>query len=86
MTAKYLGAYIVDLTLVLHQLFLNTLPMDPPRPLTEELIDNAIGKYQIVECDKAHRRVRNLNPINFERDIGDLIRESLGMNEDNMEG
>ena len=54
--------------------------MNPPRPLTEEWIDYALSTYQ-VDSAKIHGRVRNIKPVDFNRQIGDLIRESLGMNE-----
>lgn len=79
-TAQYLGAYIVDLTLILHRLFLETLPMEPPRRLSKELIDSAVNTYQ-VDSNAIHRRVRSLNPLDFEQQIGVLIREAVGINQ-----
>ena len=76
-TAHYLGAYIVDLTLILHQLFLQTLPKEPPRRLSKELIDDAVNAYQ-VDSASNHRRIRSLNPVNFEQQIEILIREVVG--------
>jgi hypothetical protein len=79
-TAQYLGAYIVDLTLILHQLFLGTLPLEPPRRLSKELIDSALNTYQ-VDSAAIHRRVRSLNPVNFEQQIGVLICEAVRVNQ-----
>lgn len=81
-TAQYLGAYIVDLTLILHRLFLEALPTEPPRRLSKELIDSAVNTYQEVDSDAIHRRVRTLNPVDFEQQIGVLIREAVGMNQE----
>jgi hypothetical protein len=67
----------VDLNLVLHRLFLTTLPMEPPRHLSKELIDDAVKTYKDTESAAIHHRVRGINPINFEQHIGDVIRESL---------
>jgi hypothetical protein len=66
---------------MLNRLFLETLPMEPPRRLSRELIDSAVNTYQGVDSDAIHRRVRSLNPVNFEQQIGDLIREAVGMNQ-----
>ncbi|KAI0254650.1 hypothetical protein BJV78DRAFT_1279766 [Lactifluus subvellereus] len=50
--------YIVDLTLVMDQLFLNTLPLKPPRLLTAEQIDAALEDYKNSEAVKVHRAIR----------------------------
>ena len=78
LTAQYLGAYIVDLTLILHRLFLNTLPMEPPRRLTKELIDSEVHNYLTMDCKEIHSGIRKLTPMNCEQEIGNLIRDSLG--------
>ena len=75
----------MDLTLVLHRLFLTTLPMEPPRRLSKELIDDAVKAYQDTESAAIHHRVRDLNPVNFEHRIGHVIRESLRMDEDDVD-
>ncbi|KAH9061744.1 hypothetical protein EDB83DRAFT_2385648 [Lactarius deliciosus] len=46
LTARCLGAYIVDLTLILHNLFIAILVKEPPRPLTKELIADTLRSYQ----------------------------------------
>ena len=51
--------YIVDLTLVMDQLFLNILPLKPPRLLTEEQIDAALEGYKNSEAVKVHRAIRD---------------------------
>ena len=84
-TAQYLGVYIVDLTLILHRLFLETLPMEPPRRLLKELIDSAVSTYREVDSDAIHCRVRSLNPVDFEQQIGVLIREVVGMNQEDVD-
>jgi hypothetical protein len=50
--------YIVDLTLVMDQLFLNTLPLKPPRFLTTDQIDAALEDYKNSEAVEVHRAIR----------------------------
>jgi hypothetical protein len=50
--------YIVDLTLVMDQLFLDTLPIKPPRRLTVEQVNMALDNYKNSEATKVHRDVR----------------------------
>jgi hypothetical protein len=50
--------YIVDLTLVMDQLFLITLPLKPPRVLTDDQIDVALEDYKNSEAIKVHRAIR----------------------------
>jgi hypothetical protein len=50
--------YIVDLTLVMDQLFLNILPLKPPRLLTEEQIDTALEDYKNSEANQVHQAIR----------------------------
>jgi len=80
-TARYLGAYIVDLTLILHGLFNDTLAMEPPRPLSEELISGALASYKALDSARVHNRVHTMTsgnlPSHFETKIADLLRELL---------
>jgi hypothetical protein len=46
--------YIVDLTLMMDQLFLNILPLKHPRLLTVEQIDTALEDYKNSEAVKVH--------------------------------
>jgi hypothetical protein len=63
--------YIVDLTLVMDQLFLNTLPLKPPRLLTEEQIDAALEDYKNSEAVNVHRAIREyVNNATF----GEILR------------
>jgi len=63
--------YIVDLTLVMDQLFLNILPLKPPRFLTEEHIDAALEDYKNSEAIKVHRAIREyVNEATF----GEILR------------
>jgi len=55
---RCLMGYIVDLTLVMDQLFLNILPLKPPRRLTAEQIDAALEGYKNSEAVKVHRAIR----------------------------
>ena len=81
MTSRYLGAYIVDLTLVLHDLFIDTLTKEPPRPVSEELVFDAFAKYKDSHCEENHGRIRALisgsSLLRVEDKVADLIRELL---------
>jgi len=55
---RCLMGYIVDLTLVMDQLFLDTLPVKPPRYLTVEQVDMALENYKTSEAAKVHRDIR----------------------------
>ena len=50
--------YIVDLTLVMDQLFLDTLPLKPPRVLSADQVDMAFENYKISEAAKVHFKIR----------------------------
>lgn len=50
--------YIIDLTLVMDQLFLDTLPLKPPRLLTTDQIDMALENYKQSEAQKVHYEIR----------------------------
>ena len=50
--------YIVDLTLVMDQLFLDTLPLKPPRFLSQDQIDMALETYKNSEAPEVHRQIR----------------------------
>jgi hypothetical protein len=68
---RCLMGYIVDLTLVMDQLFLNTLPLKPPRLLTEEQIDAALEDYKNSEAVNVHRAIREyVNKATF----GEILR------------
>jgi hypothetical protein len=68
---RCLMGYIVDLTLVMDQLFLNTLVSKPPRLLTEEQIDAALEDYKNSEAIKVHRAIREyVNEATF----GEILR------------
>jgi hypothetical protein len=81
LTARYLGAFIVDLTLVLHHLFMHTLHMEPPRPLSEELLSGAVASHKDLDSEMVHKRVHAMTsgklPLHFETEIAGLIREVL---------
>jgi hypothetical protein len=55
--------------------------MEPPRRLSKELIDHAASIYQMADSAAIHRHVRSLKTVNFEQQIGVLIRESVGMDQ-----
>ncbi|KAF8812865.1 hypothetical protein BYT27DRAFT_7085928 [Phlegmacium glaucopus] len=80
LTAGYLGAYIVDLLLVLHRIFTDTLHMDPPRPLSQEIISGALESHKDLHAKMVHDRILAMtseNHLHLERKIGDLIQELL---------
>jgi hypothetical protein len=86
LTALCLGAYIVDLTLVLHQLFIDTLNMEPPRTLSEELVFDTLQHYRDYDAAKVHRLVHEIALeklcLHPEEKIADLIRKQLNMNKE----
>ncbi|KAF8804133.1 hypothetical protein BYT27DRAFT_7259579 [Phlegmacium glaucopus] len=57
LTAGYLGAYIVDLTLVLHNIFIDTLSMEPPRPLSQGLISGVVESHKYLGAKTVHNRI-----------------------------
>ncbi|KAF8804132.1 hypothetical protein BYT27DRAFT_7108160, partial [Phlegmacium glaucopus] len=80
LTAGYLGAYIVDLTLVLHNIFIDTLGMEPPRPLSQDLITGVVESHKYLGAKTVHNRIFAMTsglPLHLETKIGDLIRELL---------
>ena len=50
--------YIVDLTLIMDQLFLVILPQKPPRRLSAELIDMALEGYKTSSALSIHNEIR----------------------------
>jgi hypothetical protein len=83
LTALCLGAYIVDLTLILHKLFIDTLNMEPPRTLSEELVFDTLQHYRDSDATKVHRLVHEIALekllLRPEEKIADLIRKQLNM-------
>ena len=82
-TAQCLGAYIVDLTLILHDLFLATLTMDPPRELTEDIVFETVQAHKVSEAaDRVHKLVCEISKreiLHPEREFAALIKEHLRM-------
>ncbi|KAG6905916.1 hypothetical protein DXG01_016958 [Tephrocybe rancida] len=79
-TALCLDAYIVDLTLVLHKLFIT----EQQQPLTSELVSKALKRYKDSRSEHIHQRIRNIQQVVFsstrrKEDIRDLIQRELGM-------
>ncbi|KAG6900657.1 hypothetical protein C0995_003400 [Termitomyces sp. Mi166 len=87
-TAACLEAYIVDLTLVLHELFAATLQTGRQEPLSKELISAVLQRYKDTRSQHVHELIRNdchtardaLTPKKHKGNVGDLIRKQLGMN------
>ncbi|KAF8152395.1 hypothetical protein B0H34DRAFT_810338 [Crassisporium funariophilum] len=78
LTARYLGAYIVDLTCVLHRLFVETILTDPPRLLSKELISSVVKSYNDENLWLVHNRISAMNFMhNYEKKIRDLIDETI---------
>jgi len=71
-TLRCFMAYLVDLILVLHELFL-VVAIRPPRPLTDADVDKAFENYKKSGLGRVHRDIRqyvseaNWNKILFER-------------------
>ncbi len=77
-TAQYLGAYILDVTLVLRRIFTATLRTTPPRIVSQNLIEEQLQIYKDSDLARNHRRVRGMNTATgFERRLAALIQESL---------
>jgi len=76
LTARYIGLYIVDLTCILHRLFLETLRMKPPRTVSEELISKVLKEYKETDSSDVQKRVLAMNIMDdFEDKIKDLLLE-----------
>ncbi|KZP15282.1 hypothetical protein FIBSPDRAFT_85236 [Athelia psychrophila] len=55
---RCLMGHIVDLTLVMDSLFLNILPMQPPRRLTWETVHDTLEEYKTTRMPDVHRQIR----------------------------
>ncbi|KAG6913794.1 hypothetical protein DXG01_004288, partial [Tephrocybe rancida] len=86
-TALCLEAYIVDLTLVLHELFVTSLEGQWPQPLTSELISETLKRYKDSRSSHVHpcilniplRQQHNFSQTRHKEGIRDLIQRELGM-------
>ncbi|KAG6913994.1 hypothetical protein DXG01_002995 [Tephrocybe rancida] len=58
-TALCLEAYIIDLTLVLHELFVTGLDKQRQQPLTSELLSKTLRHYKESRSESVHQRIRN---------------------------
>jgi hypothetical protein len=65
---------------------MHTLPMEPPRPLTEELISGVVVSHKDLESEMVHNRIYAMTsgnlPLHFEEEIAGLIRELLRIDRD----
>ncbi|TFK35636.1 hypothetical protein BDQ12DRAFT_737515 [Crucibulum laeve] len=81
---RCLMGYIVDLTLIMDQLFLDTLPIKPPRRLTEEQVEMALENYTASDAALVHREIREYaNKTTFSRilrsnNAQEKVRELIG--------
>ena len=70
--------------MVLYRLFMDTLVIEPPRPLSEELISGAVACYKDLDSEMVHNRVLAMTsgnlPLHFEQEIADLVLELLPNN------
>ncbi|KAJ3517597.1 hypothetical protein NLJ89_g414 [Agrocybe chaxingu] len=86
LTALCLGAYIVDLTLILHNVFIATLVKEPPRPLNWELVADTLQAYKDFESGTVHRLIRDIVSgtitVDPKEKIADLIRQQLKMDKE----
>ncbi|KAJ7212647.1 hypothetical protein GGX14DRAFT_446771 [Mycena pura] len=57
-TLRCFMGYILDLTLVLHQLFLVVISIRPLRPLTDADIDMALDNYKVGDMGMVHHEIR----------------------------
>ncbi|KAJ7055574.1 hypothetical protein C8F01DRAFT_453939 [Mycena amicta] len=57
-TLRCFMGYIVDLTLVLNELFLQLLPSKPPRTVTKDAISTALEMYENSHLGTVHREIR----------------------------
>jgi len=76
----------VDLTVILHNLFMDMLPNDPPRPVLRESVQDTLHKYKMSDAPRIHELVRDmfygrqdLRPEEKKEKIVDLIRKELKM-------
>ncbi|KAG6887114.1 hypothetical protein C0992_000630, partial [Termitomyces sp. T32_za158] len=86
-TALYLEAYIIDLTLFLHELFVTALQTEWQKPLNSGLLMATLEHFRGIKSQQIHQLIRDnapaprdaLAPERRRRNIGDLIYGHLGM-------
>ena len=81
-TAKFLATYIVNLIVVLHGVFMDILPSDPPRALSTDVVFNALGLHA---SDLKTRPLNNIDSVpgfsaHPEKVIASIIKKRLGIN------
>ena len=78
-TAIYLAAYIVDLILVLHEIWKVTVAtLDPPKSLTSEIVMDGLSTYKSGSSRHIHAQLKEVSfPFKLEEKIASLIREAL---------
>ena len=73
----------MDLTLVLHNLFVATLAREPPRPLTKELVEDTLRNYKDLDASDVHQLIHGIvhgtRIVDPKDKIADLIRQQLKM-------
>ena len=75
-----MGAYITDLTCVLHLLFQETTGSAHPKDLSPDLISDVIRRYkESGPLTRVHTVIQNMGVLQgFEEKIAELIREETG--------
>jgi len=81
--AQYLGTYIVDLTCVLHRLFLQTRLTEPPIALSKELISKVVESHKSTDSFRIHYLVGDMNFMHrFDVNLERLILEYTSLQAD----
>jgi len=71
----------VDLTLILHNLFITTLVREPPRALNRELVKDTLESYKSSDAGNVHQLicdvVSGIGTLDPKEKIVDLICQQL---------
>ncbi|KAG6862104.1 hypothetical protein C0995_005914 [Termitomyces sp. Mi166 len=83
-TSLYLEAYIVDLTLFLHELFVIARRTEWHKPLTNATIVATLTHFEETKSERIHKLIREdaheaVSAKKAKRNIGKLIHQELGM-------
>ena len=73
----------MDLTLILHNLFIATLVREPPRALTRELVKDTLENYKTSDAGNVHQLIRDVvfatSTLDPKEEIANLICQQLKM-------
>jgi len=83
-TAKFLATYIVNLIVILHSVFMNILPSDPPRALSNDVVFNALALHQSDLQTSPLDKIDSVPgfSIHPEKVIASIIKKRLGILQD----